>query len=149
MLTKTSETAVQALVLIAREAGERPVSPGKIAAQLGASPSYLAKISTLLVKADILKTFHGMYGGVKLSHPPEEISLLGIVEACQGKILGDYCQEHPKLKQVCAYHVAMHELQCAMVDTLGKWTLAAIVAKPAPAPALRDVVSCRMGRTAP
>ena len=149
MLTKTSETAVQALVLIAREAGERPVSPGKIAAQLGASPSYLAKISTLLVKADILKTFHGMYGGVKLSHRPEEISLLEIVEACQGKILGDYCQEHPKLKQVCAYHLAMHELQCAVVGTLEKWTLAAIVAKPAPDPALRGVVSCRMGRAAP
>ena len=149
MLTKTSETAVRVLVLIAREAGERPVSPGQIAEQLGASPSYLAKISTLLVKADILKTFRGMYGGMKLSHPPEEISLLAIVEACQGKILGDYCQEHPKLKQVCAYHVAMHELQCAIVETLEKWTLAALAAKPAPDLALRDVVSCRMSRAAP
>ena len=78
MLTKTSQTAIQALLFIA-EAGEgSPVSPGKIAEHLDASPSYMAKISTLLVKADILQTFRGMYGGVKLSHEPERIRLLQI-----------------------------------------------------------------------
>ena len=144
MLTKTSQTAIQALLFIA-EAGEgSPVSPGKIAEHLDASPSYMAKIRTLLVKADILQTFRGMYGGVKLSHEPEQIRLLHIVEACQGKILPDYCQDHPRLKEVCAYHRAMSELQRAIVETLERWTLADLAAKPAPSPALRGVAPCRM-----
>lgn len=146
MLTKTSQTAVQALVFLVEVGGESPTSPGKIAEHLGASPSYMAKISTLLVRADILQTFRGMYGGVKLSHEPEQIRLLDIVEACQGKILGDYCQDHPRLKEVCAYHRAMSELQGAIVETLERWTLADIAAKPAPSPSLRGVVPCRIDR---
>jgi Rrf2 family protein len=144
VLTKTSETAVRALLFIVQSGGDSPIPPGKIAEHLGASPSYMAKISTLLVKADILETFRGMYGGVRLSHPPKEIRLLEIVEACQGKILGDYCQDHPRMKEVCAYHRAMSELQGGIVKVLEGWTLADLAAKPGPSPALRGAVPCRM-----
>jgi Rrf2 family nitric oxide-sensitive transcriptional repressor len=149
LLNKTSQTAIQALLFIAEAGGGSPTSPGKIAEHLGASPSYMAKISTLLVKADILQTFRGMYGGVTLSRAPEEIRLLEIVEACQGRILADYCQDHPRLKETCAYHQAMSELQGTIVGTLEKWTLADIAEKPGPSARLRGAVPCRMVGTAP
>jgi Rrf2 family protein len=104
----------------------------------------MAKICTLLAKADILASSRGMYGGVRLSRLPEQITLLEIVEACQGRILADYCQDHPRLAQVCAYHRAMHELHGAIVKTLEKWTLADMLGKPKPSPAVGDSVACRM-----
>ncbi len=144
MLNKTSETALRGLLHVARSGRDAPVSPAAIAERVGASPSYMAKISTLLVKADILKTFRGMYGGVTLSRSPGEITLLEIVEACQGRILADYCQFHPDLKQVCAYHEAMNQLHSAVIETLGAWSLGDILARPAPDAALCDQVSCHM-----
>jgi Rrf2 family nitric oxide-sensitive transcriptional repressor len=144
MLTRTSRTAIRALVAMAREGRDLPTSPARIAEQVGASPSYMAKINTLLVKADILATCRGRGGGVHLNRAPQGISLLEVVEACQGKILADYCQEHPRLGQVCAYHKAMHELQRAIVGTLGRWTLEDMAAKPAPSASLRGVVPCVM-----
>ncbi len=142
MLTETSKTALQALLFVARSQSEHPCSPATIAENLGASASYMAKINTLLVKADILKTFRGVHGGVKLSRPLEAVTLLEIVEACQGKVLGDYCAEHPRLDEVCAYHKAMSQLQSAIVETLESWTLADLVAKPGPTAAA--ISDCRM-----
>ncbi len=142
MLTETSKTAIQALVFIAQEGGDDPCPPATIAQSLGASPSYVAKIDTLLVKAGILKTFRGVRGGVKLGRPLDTITLLDVVEACQGKVLGDYCEEYDKLEEVCGFHVAMHELQGAIVASLEKWTLTDLLARPAP---VNEAISnCRM-----
>lgn len=144
MLTKTSVTAIQALVLMVQSNGELPASPQEMARQLGASTTYLSKIHTQLVKAGILQSHRGTRGGVTLARPPEQIQLLEIVEACQGRFLGDYCTPHDDLRQVCAFHHAMHELQAACIGTLSRWTLADLARRPQPAPSLRDKVPCRM-----
>lgn len=142
MLTETSKTAIRALLFMARAGSDDPCSPTLIADSVGASASYLAKINTLLMKADIVKTFRGMHGGVKLARKPEDLTLLDIVEACQGKILGDYCQGASEVRRVCAYHEAMDDLQRVIVDTLRRWTLADLVARPGPTP--QNFASCRM-----
>ncbi|HOE67322.1 MAG TPA: Rrf2 family transcriptional regulator [Candidatus Hydrogenedentes bacterium] len=146
MLTKTSETAIQTLVYLALSEEKTPITPAHIAEILGASQTYLAKICTLLVKAGILRAQRGVKGGVVLGKSVQEITLLDIVEACQGRILGDYCQEHDKPEQVCGFHHAMYELHRNIVATLGCWTLADIAARPLPIPELRPFVRCRMGR---
>ena len=144
MLTKTSTTALQSLVYIVNQERNTPIAPVEIADKLGASATYLSKINTHLVKAGILQAHRGTKGGVTLMRPPEAISLLEIVEACQGKILGDYCTQHDNLDEVCAFHVAMHELQEALISTLARWNLKDISKKPQPAEHLRDKVQCRM-----
>jgi len=146
MLTKTSETAIRALVYLANRGGvdAAPVTPAEIADVLGVSRTYLSKICTLLVKADILRAHRGVRGGVVLSRPPEAVTLLEIVETCQGRILGDYCQEHDVPEEVCTFHEAMRELHHHIVGTLGRWTLHAIARRPSPAPALAGQVKCRM-----
>ena len=147
MLTKTSVTAIQALVYMAQLDGNGPVSPQDLARQLGASMTYLSKINTQLVKAGILVSHRGVRGGVTLARKPEQVSLLEIIEACQGRFLGDYCTSHEDAKAVCAFHIAMHELQAACVGTLSRWTLADLARKPLPAPELRAKVACRMACT--
>jgi Rrf2 family protein len=144
MLTQTSETAFRALVFLMVCKTDDPVPPARIAEHIDASPSYTAKVTAALVRAGILRAHRGMKGGVTLDRSPEEVTLLDVVEACQGKILGDFCQDFDRLDLVCAYHRAMVELHEAIISTLKRWTLADLAKDPLPAPEIRDAVPCRM-----
>ncbi len=147
MLTQTSETALRALVFLLVSKAEEPVPPARIAQHINTSPSYTAKVTTALVKADILRAHRGMKGGVTLSRPPETITLLDVVEACQGKVLGDFCQDFDRMELVCAFHRAMAELHEAIITILKRWTLADLVQKPFPSAEIRHHVQCTMELT--
>ena len=144
MLTQTSETAIRLLLLLALRTNKEPLAPKHAAPEVDASPTYLAKVTSHLVKAGILRAQRGMRGGVTLDRSPDSISLLEIVEACQGKILGDYCTDEAPLDGVCGYHRAMVELHEANVSVLKRWTLGDIARCPEPAPSLQGRFACRM-----
>ncbi len=146
MLTKTSLNAVQALLYLALRDHKHPIAPGELAKELGASTTYLSKVNTQLAKAGIVQAHRGTRGGVTLARRPEDITLRAVVEACQGQILGDYCAPHDDLDQVCAFHAAMRELQEAIISALDNWTIADLVKKPLPVPAIRGQVNCLMAR---
>lgn len=151
MLTQTSESAVRALVYLVLYGGDQPTPPHVIAEHLNASPSYFAKITRMLVKANILRSHRGALGGVTLSRPPAEITLLNIVEACQGLLVGNYCQsmkDHPG--PVCAFHTAMVEVQQATLGVLGKWTLKELSDQPGPGDATAiAALKCKIGLCRP
>ena len=132
MLTKTSLTAIRALMYVARHGEGRCLSPRTIAAELHESPTYLAKVTRELVKARILRVEMGVKGGVALSKPPAHITMLAIVEACQGAIVGAYCRQGCDLEEVCAYHRAAQELHDAISRVLERWTLEKLLKKPTP-----------------
>lgn len=144
MLNQTTVTALQTLLYLSQRPETTPVPPSEIARQLDASLPYLAKINTMLVRADLLRAHRGAKGGMTLARPPKSIRLLDVVEACQGKVLGDYCQPYDDIKIVCGFHAAMHELQGAIVASLTRWTLADLIARPTPTGALKGHVNCRM-----
>ncbi len=144
MLTGTTLIAIQSLMYMVQRGDEDHFSPADIAPALGASPTYLSKVNTQLVKAGILQAHRGMKGGVSLARNPKQINLLEIVEAVQGKILGDYCTEYSNVARVCGYHHAMHEIQEALVGTLRKWTLDDLLQRPGPNAALDELVNCKM-----
>ncbi len=144
MLTRTTEAAIQSLIYLVLQDREEPVSPRQIAKQIDLSPTYLAKVANLLVKANILRAFRGAQGGVVLARPARTITLLEIVEACQGQVVGDFCREVEDLKQVCAFHNAMLEVHQALIGVLSKWTLADLAAQPHPKRTAL-VEGCRMG----
>ncbi len=144
MLSETTMTAIRTVLYVALDQRETPISPTEIAAHLGASPAYLSKINTSLVKGGVLRSHRGTRGGVTLAARPEDITLLDIVEACQGKVLGDYCTEHDNLDQVCAFHAAMHKVQHEIISTLKAWNVADMMIRPLPCRELRDKVACRI-----
>ena len=144
MLSKTSELAIQSLVFMLLVESDECISPGRIAEATGASPTYTAKVTALLVRAGILKAQRGARGGVQLGREPGSISLMDIVEACQGKILGDFCQEHDDMTVVCSYHEAMNDLHNAIVGVLKRWTLADMITRPCPHKSIRDSVACKL-----
>lgn len=132
MLTRTTITAIRALIHIGLSPDGTSVFIRRIAEQLGESPTYLAKVTRHLVKAGILKARYGVKGGVLLNRSPDAITLLAVLEACQGAILADFCQETRTLDGVCAFHVAASELHEAIICTLSRWTLSQLVDRPEP-----------------
>lgn len=142
MLTKTSLSAIRALVYLGLRNSGDPIPPRRIAIALGESATYLAKVIRHLVKAGILRAHRGAGGGVVLHRPPEAVTLRTIVEACQGTILGDFCNATEDLSRVCALHRAGAELHRAIVEVLDRWTLGDFLARPEPSPSLRGQVPC-------
>lgn len=144
MLTQTSETAIRALILVSLSDGDRLLTPRQIADTLDTSPTYMAKITGLLVKANILRSQRGATGGVMLARDPKTITLLAVVEACQGLLVGNYCDEigsHPE--PVCAFHTAMKEAHTALVSVLTKWNLQDMIDHPGPVDSKDS--HCKMG----
>lgn len=147
MLTKTTITAIRTLIHIGLHADGRSLSVRRIAEHLGESPTYLAKVARDLVKAGILKAHQGVAGGLVLNRAPEAVTLLAIVEACQGTILAEFCQETRTLDGVCAFHVAAAELHKATVQSLSRWTLERLMEQPAPiGPAASDIPCLLQGQ---
>lgn len=148
MITKTSELAVQILMYVAsRPDRSQPVPPKQIAEAAQASPSYIAKVASSLVRAGILRAHRGAMGGVTLAAQPEKLTLFEIVETSQGRILADYCEGHFEMDKVCNWHKAMHQLYTSTVTVLKRWTLADLLAKPAPEAAQHGDSLCRLARS--
>jgi Rrf2 family protein len=142
MLTKTSRSAIRLLTYLGLLGSNSPLPPRTLADQLGESPTYLAKVAGHLVRAGILQSQRGVAGGVILSRAPETITLLAIVEACQGTVLADFCDEAPDLAKTCAFHQACAELHNSIVGVLSRWTLAQFIQKPRPTELLDKRVPC-------
>jgi Rrf2 family protein len=132
MFTKTTISAIRTLLFLASRDANEPLSLGRMAASLGESPTYLAKTTRLLVKAGILRAQPGVAGGAMLRRAPEQITVLAIVEACRGAILGDFCQETDDLTGVCGLHRVAAEVHEANVRILSRWTLADLLQHPTP-----------------
>jgi Rrf2 family nitric oxide-sensitive transcriptional repressor len=118
------------------------LSVRQIAEALSESPTYLAKVTRHLAKAGLLRVHFGVRGGAVLNRSPETITLRAVVEACQGAIRPDFCQETESLDKTCAFHVAVAELHQAIVDVLSRWTLEDLLERPGPCGRLRRKVSC-------
>lgn len=123
MINKTSLLAVRTLIHLSRDRDHAVRSPRQLAETLRESPTYLAKVTGLLVKAGMLRAEKGARGGVYLSKAPADITLLQVVEACQGSIVGDYCRPDCDKRIVCSYHLAADELRTAIVKVLDAWTI--------------------------
>jgi Rrf2 family protein len=148
MLTRTSLSAIRTLVYLGLHQDLGPTSPRRIAVALSESPTYLAKVTSHLVKAGILRAHKGVLGGVTLAREPKAITLLSIVEACQGHFVGSFCSDVSDTAHICAFHRAGLELYQAVTQVLSKWTLADLLQKPFPSVPIAGV-DCLMMTGAP
>jgi Rrf2 family protein len=148
VLNETTLAAIKTLLYLALRSSDEPAPPRQIAEDIDLSPTYSAKITARLVRAGILRAHRGAKGGVSLGKVPADITLLEVVEACQGKALGHYCQETKTQQHVCAFHRAMHELHNAITGVLEHWTIADLQARPNPSRVILGQVECRMAGAA-
>lgn len=80
MLSKTAEYALRAVVWLAREPG-RTESADHLSKIAKVPRRYLHKVLQDLVHAEIVRSQPGPRGGYVLDKPPEEVSILDIVNA--------------------------------------------------------------------
>ena len=62
-----------------------PASSRDLAELQGVSPSFIAKIFPRLEKAGIVEASEGVRGGYRLARPANEITVLDVVDAIEGK----------------------------------------------------------------
>lgn len=90
-VTSKSRYAVVALAELARS-GDDPVPIGQIAERRGMPVQFLEQLFSTLRRGGILVSHRGAKGGYTLARPPEEITVLEVVQALDG-IVGEEGKE--------------------------------------------------------
>jgi len=87
-ISSRCEYACRAIIELALNANsEQPVTALTIASKRNIPGKYLVHILIQLKRAGIVRSVRGAQGGYVLCRPPENISLLDIVEAIEGTII--------------------------------------------------------------
>ena len=84
MLSTACKDAIRAMIYIAKNHRDDYMSINEIAKELNLSFYFLSKILQKLVKGELLKSYRGPNGGVKLAKPAEEIRIIDIIEIIDG-----------------------------------------------------------------
>ncbi|MBI4299895.1 MAG: Rrf2 family transcriptional regulator [Chloroflexi bacterium] len=85
--------------------------------------AYLQKVLWVLSKTGVIQTMRGPRGGVRLTRPPQEITLLEVVEAAQGALVFTRCLlwggECPR-PGVCPTHAVWQGVQEALTRAMAR-----------------------------
>ncbi len=96
--SEAASLALHAMVLIAKS--KNYVNVNSIATEMGASRNHLAKVLQQLVKNNYLSSVRGPSGGFVLKKPADQISVLEIYEAIEGRINVPEC---PLDRKICPF----------------------------------------------
>ncbi|MDB6145142.1 MAG: transcriptional regulator [Pseudomonas sp.] len=131
------EYGIHCLIFLVGDSGEsREASVRDLAELQGVPLDYLAKIFTKLAKAKLVVATEGVRGGFKLARPSDEISVLDIVNAIDGRKMIFDCREirgrcalfdgsPPEwaLDGMCGVHATMMTAQKRMEEALAQQTI--------------------------
>lgn len=128
MLSQTVEYALRAMSSLAYRPDELVPTP-ELAETTKVPSNYLAKVLQTMASADLIFGRRGVGGGYRLARPPEEITLLDVVNAVNPVQRITTCplglENHgPNL---CPLHRRMDEAARLVIELFGKTTLADIV----------------------
>jgi Rrf2 family protein len=90
-ITRAAAYGMHALMYMVRHATQLPVTSTTIAKAEGIPSGYLSKVLRQLVKAGFIRSVRGQDRGYIFTRPPEEISLLQVIEAIEGQPMFDDC----------------------------------------------------------
>jgi Rrf2 family protein len=120
-ITRQADYAIRAILYLSQIGQDLPVATRRIAREKQIPPSFLAKIVSQLSLVGLLQTSRGATGGVQLSRPPSEISLLEVIEAIDGPILLNDCvgsRSSCALEEDCPAHPIFCQIRAELVQRL-------------------------------
>jgi len=88
-ITTKSPYAVRALAELARTGTAGPVPIGEIARRRDIPVQFLEGLFATLRRAGILQSQRGVKGGYSFARQPEEVTVLDVVEALEGRLGAD------------------------------------------------------------
>ena len=132
-LTKKSKYAVRALMELALDNCGAPLGAYEIARRQHIPERFLEQIFGDLRRAGILESRRGAHGGFCFCVPPEEITVLDIVEILDGEVRPARCSAGGQCYIVdaplCATSEIWDEARVALERVFGRYTIAEIAAK--------------------
>ena len=130
-LSKRADYAVRAAVALARaydDGGVRKIR--EVSEEMGLPLPYTPQILRLLAKDGLAEARAGREGGYRLSRPPQDVSLLAVVEAAEGPLRSDMCTLRGgpcHWEEMCAVHPAWEAATNALRDSLAGVSLRDVV----------------------
>jgi Rrf2 family transcriptional regulator, cysteine metabolism repressor len=88
-ITTKSPYAVRALAELARTGSSGPVPIGEIARRRDIPVQFLEGLFATLRRAGILQSQRGVKGGYSFARAPEDVTVLDVVEALEGRLGAD------------------------------------------------------------
>lgn len=131
-LTRKGDYAIRGIVYLAGQPPNKISLLSEIAAAVDVPQTFLAKIFQQFSKTGIVKSFRGTGGGFLLAGPPEEITLLQVVEAVEGPIIPNRCvlkAGECERDISCTVHPVWHQVQQKVRGILANITLKDLAAK--------------------
>ncbi len=130
-LKRKGDYAVRAMISVGRhyETGLRQAR--QISTEMHIPYKALTLILAGLVTEGLLVAAHGPKGGYRLARPPNEISLLNIIEAAEGPATFDHCvlRDGPcDWGETCPVHDTWARTQDALIRELASTSLAELTA---------------------
>jgi Rrf2 family cysteine metabolism transcriptional repressor len=86
VVSDKSRAAAEALCELARRGGQGPVPIQEVANGRGLPLHYLEQLFGSLRRAGILQSQRGVKGGYSFARPPNEVTLLEVVETVDGRL---------------------------------------------------------------
>lgn len=132
-LSKRGDYVVRSALCLARAAADgesRKIR--EVVAEMDVPQTFASQILSDLVRANLAVSKAGKDGGYRLTRPPDEISLLEVVEAGEGKLHAERCAlgDGPcRWEMVCPLHETWTAATAALRDVLAATTLAEVLAR--------------------
>lgn len=126
-LGKHGDYAVRAAIDLARHYEDGPRKAREVAASMDIPPDFLKRILAELVSQGLLTSTAGPNGGYRLTRPPEEFTLLDVVEPAERFLSADQCilRGGPcDWADACPIHDPWCLAQKAFAESLDKTNLA-------------------------
>ena len=131
-LTMTGEYAIRTMMHLASKPFGSVVRISDISKTWSIPVTFLRKIATQLGKSGLITSQRGRRGGLLLAQRAEEVTLLDIVEAIEGKIALNQClltDSFCPRTGWCAVHLVWAEAQERMKEVLAGKTLSQLAAE--------------------
>lgn len=129
--SKATNYALHSMVHLAMEPSEESVKVEELAERQKLSPTYLSKILTKLVKANLIESTPGVKGGYRLVRSPEECTFLDVIQATEGyeSLLKCTMRHENSWNKTCLIERTMSEVEDRMKEELDGKTIGSIVAQ--------------------
>lgn len=128
-ITRQADYALRAMYYLSKLDPTDRAATSLIAQEQRIPPSFLAKIISQLSIAGLIHTSRGARGGVSMARPPENVSILEVVEAIDGPLTLNECTHSPDgcpFGEECPIRPVWCDVQSDLVERLRNTNFASL-----------------------